>query len=71
MCAAAIAWTGIGEVVIGTDTPTLARLGIDQIDLACAEVLGRAPFYRGRVVMGVLAEETDRIYAEWARRLAR
>jgi tRNA(Arg) A34 adenosine deaminase TadA len=71
MCAAAIAWTGIGEVVIGTDTPTLARFGIDQIHLACAQVLGRAPFYRGRVVLGVLAEETDRMYAEWARRLAR
>lgn len=71
MCAAAIAWTGIGEALIGTDTPTLARLGIDQIHLACADVLGKAPFYRGRVVMGVLAAETDRMYAEWARRLAR
>ncbi len=69
MCAAAIAWTKIGEVIIGTDTPTLAGLGIDQLDLGCAEVLASAPFYRGRVVMGVLAAETDRMYAEWAKRL--
>lgn len=69
MCAAAIAWTGIAEVIIGTDTPTLAGLGIDQLDLACADVLAAAPFYRGRVVMGVLAAETDLMYAEWARRL--
>lgn len=67
MCAAAIAWTGIGEVIIGTDTPTLARLGIDQLHLGCADVLAAAPFYRGRLVTGVLAAETDRMYADWAR----
>lgn len=71
MCAAAIAWTKIGEVIIGTDTPTLAGLGIDQLDLGCAEVLASAPFYRGRVVMGVLAAEAERMYAEWAKRLRR
>jgi tRNA(Arg) A34 adenosine deaminase TadA len=71
MCAAAIAWTGIAEVIVGSDTPTLAGLGIDQLHLACADVLASAPFYRGRVVMGVLAGETDRMYAEWARRLGR
>jgi tRNA(Arg) A34 adenosine deaminase TadA len=71
MCAAAIAWTGIAEVIVGTGTPTLAGLGIDQLHLACADVLASAPFYRGRVVMGVLAADTDRMYAEWARRLGR
>jgi tRNA(Arg) A34 adenosine deaminase TadA len=71
MCAAAIAWTKIGEVIVGSDTPTLARFGIDQLHLACVEVLASAPFYRGRVVMGVLAGETDRMYADWARRLGR
>jgi tRNA(Arg) A34 adenosine deaminase TadA len=69
MCAAAIAWTGIGEVIVGTDTPTLARLGIDQIHLGCADVLAAAPFYRGRMVTGILAAETDRMYADWARTL--
>ena len=71
MCAAAIAWTGIAEVIVGSDTPTLAGLGIDQLHLACTDVLASAPFYRGRVIMGVLAAETDRMYAEWARRLGR
>jgi tRNA(adenine34) deaminase len=71
MCAAAIAWTKIGEVIIGSDTPTLARLGIDQLHLACTDVLASAPFYRGRVIMGVLAADTDRMYAQWARRLGR
>ncbi|MDZ3838894.1 MAG: nucleoside deaminase [Rhodospirillales bacterium] len=71
MCAAAIAWTRIGEVIVGSDTPTLAGLGIDQLHLACVDVLASAPFYRGRVIMGVLAGETDRMYAEWARRLGR
>lgn len=71
MCAAAIAWTRIGEVIVGSDTPTLAGLGIDQLHLACADVLASAPFYRGRVIMGVLAADTDRMYVQWARRLGR
>lgn len=69
MCAAAIAWTGIGEVIIGSDITALAGLGISQIDLACAEVLGKAPFYSGRLVIGVLAGDTGEMYAEWARTL--
>lgn len=71
MCAAAIAWTGIDEVVIGTSIDTIARLGMDQIRLACADVLRAAPFYRGRLVTGVLCEETDRLYRDWAERYAR
>lgn len=71
MCAAAIAWTRIGEVIVGSDTPTLAGLGIDQLHLACTDVLASAPFYRGRVIMGVLAADTDRMYVQWARRLGR
>lgn len=70
MCAAAIAWTRIGEVVVGTDIETLVGLGMDQIPIACADVLRAAPFYRGRLVTGVLREDTDRLYREWAARLS-
>lgn len=70
MCAAAIAWTGIGEVVIGSMIATLAGFGIRQILLPCADVLRAAPFYRGRLVSGVLAAETDALYRDWARRIA-
>lgn len=70
MCAAAIAWTGIAEVVVGTSIDTMAEMGIGQILLPCAEVLRATPFYRGRLVTGVLREDTDRLYADWAERLA-
>lgn len=69
MCAAAIAWTGIGAVIIGTGIDTLVRFGVKQIDMACVDVLRAASFYRGRVITGVLASETDRMYADWARKL--
>jgi tRNA(Arg) A34 adenosine deaminase TadA len=69
MCAAAIAWTGIGEVVIGTDMETISRLGISQIHIACTTVLRSAPFYHGRLILGILANRTHAIYADWAARL--
>ncbi len=70
MCAAAIAWTGIGETVIGTSIDTIAKLGINQLLLPCAEVFRAAPFYSGRLVTGVLKEQTDELYRDWADRLA-
>jgi tRNA(adenine34) deaminase len=69
MCAAAIAWTGIGEVVVGTDMETISGLGISQIHISCATVLRATPFYQGRLIVGILADRTDAIYADWAARL--
>jgi tRNA(adenine34) deaminase len=69
MCAAAIAWTRIGEVVIGTDIETISGLGINQIHIACATVLRAAPLYQGRLIVGILADRTDALYADWAARL--
>ena len=50
MCAAAIAWTRIGEVIVGSDTPTLAGLGIDQPPPQClgSEVQLRRDQHRER-----------------------
>jgi tRNA(Arg) A34 adenosine deaminase TadA len=69
MCAAAIAWTRIGEVVIGTGMETISGLGISQIPIACTTVLRAAPLYQGRVILGILADPTDALYADWAARL--
>ena len=66
---AAIAWTRIGEVVIGTDMETISGLGINQIHIACATVLRAAPLYQGRLIVGILADQTDALYADWAARL--
>ncbi len=66
MCAGAIAWAGIGEIVYGTSIATLTSLGIDQIGIDSPAVLMAARFYRGAVIAGVLSQETDKIYQAWA-----
>ncbi len=67
MCAAAIVWAGISEVVYGTSIAELASLGINQIDLESEEVARAAPFYRGAIIGGVLADRTFEMYRDWAR----
>lgn len=63
MCMSALAWARIGGVVYGTSIETLRRVGIDQILLPATAVIGAAPFYRGDIMGGVLASETDALFA--------
>ncbi len=67
MCAAAIVWAGISEVVYGTSIAELASLGINQIRLESEGVARAAPFYRGTIIGGVLADRTFEMYRDWAR----
>ena len=66
MCAAAIVWAGISEVVYGTSIAELASLGINQIRLESEDVARAAPFYRGTIIGGVLADRTFEMYRDWA-----
>ena len=59
---AALAWARIGGVVWGSAIETLQKLGIDQILLPAAAVVGAAPFYRGAVLGQVLERETDALF---------
>jgi tRNA(adenine34) deaminase len=68
MCMSALAWARIGGVVYGTSIETLCRLGIDQILLPATAVIGAAPFYRGKILGGVLTSETDALFANRERR---
>jgi tRNA(adenine34) deaminase len=63
MCIGALIWAGVGGVVFGTSIAQLTRFGFDQIDIAAASVIRSAPFYRGALLGGVLAAETDRLFA--------
>lgn len=67
MCAAAIMWAGISEVVYGTSIAELASLGINQILLESEEVAKAASFYRGTIIAGVLADRTFEMYLDWSR----
>ncbi len=68
MCMSALAWARIGGVVYGTSIETLRRVGIDQILLPATAVIDAAPFYRGEILGGVLASETDALFANRERR---
>ena len=59
MCAGAIAWAGLREVVFGTSIRRLIELGWPQIDIGSEEVLDRA-WRLGRktgIIGGVLEDE--------------
>jgi tRNA(adenine34) deaminase len=62
MCMGAIVWAGIGGVVYGSSIRTLAEAGIAQIMIDASTVCDAAPFYRGRIVGGVLRAETDALF---------
>lgn len=64
MCMGAIVWAGLGGVVWATSIATLKRVGFDQIDIPAPAVAAAAPFWRGAMLGGVLAEETDRMFAQ-------
>jgi tRNA(adenine34) deaminase len=67
MCMGAIAWAGIGGVVFGSSIGTLSREGIRQIEISAASVSRAARFYRGSLLGGVLASETDLLFANRTR----
>jgi tRNA(Arg) A34 adenosine deaminase TadA len=63
MCMSALVWAGIGGVIFGTSLAGLKRAGIDQIDIPAANVAAASPFWHGELVGGVLASETDALFA--------
>ena len=62
MCMSAIVWAGIGGIVYGSSIRTLAEVGIPQIMVDASVVRDAAPFYRGRIMGGVLRAETDALF---------
>ena len=64
MCMSALVWAGIGGVVFASSIDGIRRSGIDQIDIAAKAVVEAAPFYKGLLLGGVLAAETDRMFLE-------
>ena len=64
MCMSAIIWAGISGVVWATSIATLKSVGFHQIDIDSPAVAAAAPHWSGRILGGVLAAETDRMFAE-------
>jgi len=62
MCMSAIVWAGIGGVVYDSSITTLTEAGIAQIMIRASAVRDAAPFYRGRIMGGVLRAETHALF---------
>jgi len=61
-CMSATVWAGISGVVSGSSITALAEAGIAQIMIDASVVRDTAPFYRGRIMGGVLRAETDALF---------
>ncbi len=64
MCMSALVWAGIGGVVFASSIDGIKRAGIGQIEITAKAVADASPFYRGLLLGGVLAAETDRMFLE-------
>ncbi|HWE74600.1 MAG TPA: nucleoside deaminase [Stellaceae bacterium] len=63
MCMSALVWAGIGGVIFGTSLAGLKHAGIDQIDIPAQTIAAASPFWHGEITGGVLANETDALFA--------
>lgn len=64
MCMSALVWAGIGGVVFASSIDGIRRAGINQIAITARQVAEASPFYKGLLLGGVLASETDRMFME-------
>jgi hypothetical protein len=56
-------WAGIGGVVFASSFEAF-RPGNEPFRMTAKQVMDAAPFYKGLLVGGVLADETDRLFRE-------
>lgn len=64
MCMSALMWAGIGGVVFASSIEGIKRAGIGQIEITARAVADATPFWKGLLLGGVLAAETDRMFLE-------
>jgi len=64
MCMSALMWAGIGGVVFASSIDGIKRAGIEQIEITARAVADATPFWKGLLLGGVLAAETDRMFME-------
>ena|SRR3990167_1949710 len=62
MCQSAIIWACIPRVVFGTSTHYLKRYHWNQINLTAREINYHAPYYKGILKGGVLANQTNLLF---------
>lgn len=63
MCMSALVWAGIGGVVFGSSIDGIRRSGMDQFNLT-SRAVADAGNYKGLLLGGVLAVETDQLFLD-------
>lgn len=64
MCQSAVVWANIPRVVFASSIEHLVRSGWNQISIHAAELNSKAPFYKGTITGGVLADKTDALFEQ-------
>ncbi len=64
MCQSAIIWANIPRVVFASSIEHLSRSGWNQITVNASELNSKAPFYKGTITGGVLADKTDALFEQ-------
>lgn len=70
MCAGALVWAKVSEIVYGISIEQSRKLGRTMIDVKCEEIADRAP-WKTRVIGGVLASQCSRLYDSSVRNLVK
>lgn len=70
MCAGALVWAKVSEIVYGTSIEQSKRLGRTMVDVNCEEIVSKAP-WKTKVTGGVLAARCSRLYDSSVRNLVR
>ena len=70
MCAGALVWAKVSEIVYGTSIEQSKKLGRTMVDMKCKEIASRAP-WKTKVTGGVLAGQCSRLYDSSVRDLVK
>ena len=70
MCAGALIWARISEVVYGVSIEDTIKLGRTMIRLNCREIIRRSP-WKAKLKEGILKEECLKLYNEKVRKLVK
>ena len=62
MCQYAVIWAGISRVVFATSIGYVKSHGWNQVDITASQINSKAPFYKGTLTGGVLADKTDTLF---------
>jgi tRNA(adenine34) deaminase len=62
MCQSALVFSGIGGTVYGSSIEGVHKGGVENPKIRAKDIVDSSPFYKGFIIGGILAAETDKIF---------